>query len=182
MKRYLWTGLLVVSIWCIALSARAVVSGLGQSTLTCLDKDGDGFGVGPGCSGPDADDLAAAVHTGGQALSAHGGTITGWLQYRGYPTGHVWYIAPTGNDSTCVENDATRPCATFSRVNSSAIAGRVVIFREGTYRQSLAPTNSGSAGNPIVFMSYPGELPLSTPAVLARDFISWIGPGWLWMD
>ncbi len=24
--------------------------GLGASTVTCLDKDGDGYGVGPGCT------------------------------------------------------------------------------------------------------------------------------------
>src|SRR6185369_1851625 len=47
------------------------LNGLGGSTLTCLDQDGDGYGVGPGCSGVDADDSDATVHTAAQGIAKY---------------------------------------------------------------------------------------------------------------
>jgi len=40
---------------------------------------------------------------------------------------------------------------------SIAVAGDTVFIREGTYEETLAPNNSGTAGSPIVFQSYMNE-------------------------
>jgi len=39
--------------------------------VPCLDGDGDGYGVGPGCAGPDCDDAAEAIHDGCPCPAAH---------------------------------------------------------------------------------------------------------------
>ncbi|WP_299547325.1 right-handed parallel beta-helix repeat-containing protein [Seonamhaeicola sp.] len=65
------------------------------------------------------------------------------------------YVAKNGDDN----NDGTidNPYLTISKAASVAVAGDVVYIREGTYEETLAPANSGTPGNPIIFQSYPGE-------------------------
>jgi len=53
-------------------------------------------------------------------------------------------------------------CASLMTANASATAGDTVYLRGGTYRQALAPANSGTAEARIVFMAYPGETPVFT--------------------
>ena len=55
----------------------------------------------PGCLGPDADDLDATVHSGPQAVAKYG-SLTAFLAHLGYTPTRIWYVAPTGNDATCV--------------------------------------------------------------------------------
>lgn len=66
-----------------------------------------------------------------------------------------YYVAKDGNDANPGTIDS--PYLTISKAASVAVAGDVVYIREGTYEETLAPSNSGTAGNPIVFQSYPGE-------------------------
>src|SRR4051812_12928130 len=84
-----------------AQSPYAFPQGQGGSTLTCIDVDGDTFGMGPTCAGPDADDQDPAVHTTLQATNKWT-TIKGLLNHRGYTPTRYWVISPTGNDSTCL--------------------------------------------------------------------------------
>lgn len=65
------------------------------------------------------------------------------------------YVSKDGNDSNLGTIDA--PYLTISKAASVAIAGDTVYIREGTYEETLTPSNSGTAGNPIIFQSYPGE-------------------------
>jgi len=140
--------------------------GLGHSTLTCLDVDGDGYGVGPGCLGPDADDNDASVQTGAQG-------ITKWTTLKlfvshllGFTPANFWYIAPSGGSDSNTCHDTTgstnigTPCATFAHVASGMAAGDVVLVRGGTYTQELVPANGASVSDPSVWMAYPGELPI----------------------
>ncbi|MBK7250061.1 MAG: hypothetical protein IPI06_03995 [Gammaproteobacteria bacterium] len=84
--------------------------------------------------------------------------------------GRVWFVSLTGNDSTCVANDVTRPCRTANHLarDVPAQAGDVIVVRGGTYRASNAaegwvnstfarPTVSGTPSAPISLMGYPGE-------------------------
>lgn len=163
-------------------------NGLGGSTMTCVDRDGDGYGTGPGCSGPDADDLDATVRTGSQLVTKYG-TLAGALAHLGYSPTRIWYIAtsgstPPGNDSTCVSGGAPvgigSPCLTFSPVNGNLSPGDMVIYRGGTYGDALqrfAPSVNGTSGSPIVAMSYPGEQVVFNNAVsTGLDLVdrSWI--------
>ena len=65
------------------------------------------------------------------------------------------YVAKNGDDN----NDGTidSPYLTISKAASVSVAGDVVYIREGIYKETLTPANSGTVGNPIIFQSYPGE-------------------------
>ncbi len=137
-------------------------NGLGSSTFTCVDRDGDGYGTGPGCSGRDADDLDASVHTGSQFVTKWS-TLSAGLTHLGYTPTRIWYIATNGNDGTCVSASSPvgigSPCLTFSPISSNLLAGDMVIYRSGTYTETsrFTPSISGSPGAPIIAMAYPGE-------------------------
>ncbi len=66
-----------------------------------------------------------------------------------------YYVAKDGNDA----NDGTmeNPFLTIGKAAEVAVAGDVVFIREGTYEETLTPANSGTAGNPIIFQSFPNE-------------------------
>ena len=151
------------------------LNGLGASTLTCVDRDGDGYGTGPGCLGPDADDLDATIHTGPQAIAKYG-TLTAFLGHLGYNPLRIWYIATNGNDTSCVSSGAPvgigSPCLTYTPVGTNLAAGDMVIYRGGTYLESsrFVPTVNGTSANPIIAMSYPGEMAtIDTSATLSSD-------------
>ena len=74
-----------------------------------------------------------------------------------HPTGTVYYVAPTGNDTNA--GTLTAPFATLQHAAKIAVAGDTVLARQGTYNALLTPPHSGNATNgPITFASYPGEL------------------------
>ncbi|WP_282087836.1 right-handed parallel beta-helix repeat-containing protein [Aquimarina algiphila] len=66
------------------------------------------------------------------------------------------YVAKGGNDLTNT-GAIDSPYATITKAADEAVAGDIVYIREGTYEETLRPANSGTAGNPIVFTSFPGE-------------------------
>jgi hypothetical protein len=147
-------------------------NGLGSSTITCVDRDGDGYGTGPGCLGPDADDQDVGVHTGAQLITKWG-TLTGALNHLGYDPTNIYYIAITGTDHSTAgvpdcKNNIASPCATFTYLDSSLSPGDMVMIRGGAYSgQYINPLTSGMAGAPRIYMAYPGEQP------------QWIGSGGL---
>jgi hypothetical protein len=49
------------------------------------------------------------------------------------------------------------PCISINRAAQVAVAGDVVEIKAGTYRETITPLISGSAGNPITFRAAPGE-------------------------
>ncbi|AXT60537.1 T9SS C-terminal target domain-containing protein [Aquimarina sp. AD10] len=65
------------------------------------------------------------------------------------------YVSKTGDDSNAGTKE--NPFETIGKAASVAVAGDVIFIRQGTYEETLRPANSGTAGNPIVFRSYPGE-------------------------
>ena len=83
------------------------------------------------------------------------------------------FVSPSGNASWSNSTSISTPCSTAVAFVNAA-AGDTVFFRGGTYGtpqnngscQSYCGyynvSNSGTSGNPIVFMAYPSELPLFT--------------------
>lgn len=145
------------------------MNGLGGSTYTCVDRDGDHYGTGSGCLGPDADDLDPAVQTGAQGILKYG-SLNGFLAHLGYTPLREWFIDTTlGNDATCVSGGAPvgigSPCLTTRTAILNLAAGDAVIFRAGTYtvpNDQMSPVTNGTSSNPIIFMAYPGESVLMT--------------------
>ncbi|MCZ7646060.1 MAG: right-handed parallel beta-helix repeat-containing protein [Planctomycetota bacterium] len=87
-----------------------------------------------------------------------------------------------GEASTSTYDPATRKAGggkeqAYNSLNAAAqaaTAGQTVILREGTYKEALAPANSGQAGKYITFKAYEKEIPLITgeklfPAVQLTD-------------
>lgn len=163
-------------------------NGLGGSTYTCIDLEGDGYGTGAGCLGPDADDSDATVHTGPQAITKWG-TLTAFLSHLGYNPLRVWYISPTGNDATCKLNGAPvgigSPCLNATPVLTSLRAGDMVIYRAGTYTapaQFFYPVTNGTQANPIIVMTYPGESVTIDTSVNSNPAISLLDRSWYIID
>jgi len=76
------------------------------------------------------------------------------------------YVDPAIGPNYCADYDtSTRSCGngdktaykSLNEAASVADAGDTVYLREGTYNEQLAPQNSGTADNPIVFKSYNSE-------------------------
>jgi hypothetical protein len=74
----------------------------------------------------------------------------------------TYYVSPSGSDSN--SGTASAPWKTAQKAFNAAAAGQTVCFRGGTYPQTVTSgyqqtmNNSGSAGSPIVFTNYPGEI------------------------
>lgn len=75
------------------------------------------------------------------------------------PTNGNWFVAPLGNDAN--PGSMAAPFATLNKAQSVATPGQIIYLRGGTYALSstIRITNSGTAGNPIQLLAYPGETP-----------------------
>ena len=147
------------------------INGLGSSTVTCIDRDGDNYGSGEDCTGPDADDLDASVHTGAQLISAWGSLAAG-LNHLGYAPSQICYISTTGNDGTGECDDISKPFLTYAGADASITAGTMFIYRAGTFDEDgrFEPTMNGTGGAPIVALAYPGEaVTIDTTATSASN-------------
>ena len=143
-----------------------IVLGLGKTTATCIDKDGDGYGLGPGCAnGPDADDNDPTVRTTSDVLTKYG-SIRAFLNHHiretlgnpNYTVRNIWYLDATkGNDGRGKTNDENRPYRSFQAIARLFKSGDVVLFRAGTYPR-MTPGVAVASGSPIVYMAYPGEV------------------------
>jgi hypothetical protein len=71
----------------------------------------------------------------------------------------TYYIKPDGDDEKdglSLEN----AWATIGKANTTLSAGDTVYICNGTYAESIAPSNSGSAGNYIRYENYTGHTPV----------------------
>lgn len=66
-----------------------------------------------------------------------------------------YYVATTGSDEATGSQDA--PFRTVQRAAEAMQAGDTCIVREGVYRETVRPANSGSADRPIAFRAAEGE-------------------------
>jgi len=69
--------------------------------------------------------------------------------------GAEYHVSPSGDDGG--PGTEAQPWRTLAMAAVTAAAGDTVFIREGTYREMLAPENSGSEGSPITFTAFPGE-------------------------
>ena len=76
----------------------------------------------------------------------------------------TYYVAPDGNDNAT--GTETAPFATVGRAQTAASPGDTVLIRGGRYAFSgsgtvgVAFSKSGTAGAPINYFAYPGEIPV----------------------
>ncbi|WP_235886391.1 carbohydrate binding domain-containing protein [Paenibacillus cymbidii] len=70
-------------------------------------------------------------------------------------SGTTYYVSPSGSDSQAGTIGA--PFLTIGKAAATAQAGDTVSIRGGTYRETVKPSHSGTAGNPIRYEAYSGE-------------------------
>lgn len=165
---------LVFALASLAAAQQTQYVGIGKTTATCIDKDGDGYGVGPGCLGPDADDTDASVHTAAQAVANYG-SLLAFIQHLGYNPARIWYFdATNGSDSKkCVASaasfdpESTPRCQHYNS-GSQVVAGNaglggfkpgdLFLFRAGTVQQTKFDARMiCTPTSPCTFLVYPGE-------------------------
>ena len=163
----------VLTLLLLASGLACAQQGLGHSIINstgpCLDVDGDGYGVGAGCLGPDADDNDATVHSGSQAIAKYG-SINAFLVHLGYQSATspapVYCISTTGNDatgarSTNADTACAHPYLTWYpgayTVFQPAGVPAIILFRSGTYAGSINPNMGGTPSQSVYLMSYPGD-------------------------
>lgn len=84
-------------------------------------------------------------------------------------TGNTYYVsAKDGSDDNSGTLD--KPFATISKAAYIMVAGDACMIREGTYRETLKPQNSGSSNKPILFSSYNNEKVVISGADQIKDF------------
>ena len=66
----------------------------------------------------------------------------------------VYVISPSGSDTAAGTSAA--PFKTIQKCATVAVAGDVCEIQSGTYRETVRPTNSGTAAAPITFREAPG--------------------------
>lgn len=66
-----------------------------------------------------------------------------------------FYVSLRGKDTN--PGTLQKPFRTIQKAADMMHAGDTCYVREGTYRETVRPRNSGSEGKPIRFVAYPGE-------------------------
>lgn len=71
------------------------------------------------------------------------------------PSGTIYYVSVSGND----QNPGTKekPFKTIQKSADIMLPGDICFVREGVYRETVRPKNGGRQGDPIRYVSYPGE-------------------------
>jgi hypothetical protein len=115
-----------------------------------------------GCTGPDADDLDATIHTYSQA-SAKYSTMQKFLSHLGYTPTRIWLLDSTGSPTavSCTPATFESGCAAAPRSaapsSGSLAAGDLIMVRANF--TGVVNAVSGTSTAPFIVMAYPGETP-----------------------
>ncbi len=97
---------------------------------------------------------------------------------------NIYHVSKSENASDSGTGDELHPFFTLNKAASVARAGDTVIVHNGIYRETLRPSASGTAGNPITFKAADGEKPvISTLEPIGEPdetegYMSVYTPGW----
>ena len=69
-------------------------------------------------------------------------------------TGNAYYVSPTGLATN--PGTLSQPWKTIQKAADTLVAGQTVQINSGTYNEKIIPKNSGTAGNLITYMPFPG--------------------------
>jgi hypothetical protein len=134
-------------------SAGAETAGETSGPLTCVDKDGDGYGVGAGCRGPDCDDTNTNVWIScGTCQDADGdGYFVGCDRYTSPIMGPDCDDTAPFCTNSCVDADknGTADCAEYWFGEASSALGSVGVAPDGSYVFVGRSTSGGFGGNDI---------------------------------
>lgn len=85
-----------------------------------------------------------------------------------------YYVSTSGVDTN--PGTFALPFATWQKAHDVAVAGDVVCFRGGTYQPTatIQLTRDGTAGKPIVYKSFPGELAIFDGVNIPGSNYNWL--------
>ena len=75
---------------------------------------------------------------------------------------NTYYVAPNGNNNNPGTFDKPWQTIEYAVSTSQVKPGDTVYIRGGTYNEYVQQNISGSPGNPITYINYPGETPILT--------------------
>lgn len=154
--------------------------GKGCSTAFHIDSDCDGYGVGPGLGGPDADDSDMSVNTWASVRTKYGPgsdhqiVVSYLTAVKGITPSNVYYVDTSqGSDATAQANDPSRPWKTWSTALGLVTAGNVVMMKPGEHftQWGLEFSKAGAPGNPIWLLGWPGSLTQITNNMAGGGYI-----------
>lgn len=90
--------------------------------------------------------------------------------------GNDYFVSVNGNDSN--SGTIEMPFKTIQKAANAMQAGDVCYIREGVYRETVTPPNSGSAGNPVSFINYNNEKVIITGLDPVADWTKSDGDSW----
>jgi len=67
----------------------------------------------------------------------------------------TYYVATNGDDNN--PGTEAQPWLTITKAANTLVAGDTVYVKDGTYAEIVRPLNSGTEGNYITYMAYPGH-------------------------
>ena len=143
----------------ITISPNLVALGAGATNAYYIDNDADGYGVASPL-GPDADDNDPLVNTA-QSMLARYGSLENFLPQKGYNPVRIFYVSLDGNNDTGEVDNPDMPFRNWDGVQYELEVGDVVVYREGVHTDYISTSYcdlQGTAENPFVIMTYPGEL------------------------
>jgi hypothetical protein len=89
------------------------------------------------------------------------------------PTGDVYYLSPTGSDTTG-DGSITKPWFSLNKAWTVVVAGDTIYMRGGTYRydiKQLLSGKDGAAGKMIKIWAFGNEKPIISPSQTFTDTI-----------
>ncbi len=155
------------AVFATGLLGQLPTDGLGASTVTCVDVDGDKHGVGPGCVGADADDTDVAVRTASEAITKWGNLAAFWTHQGRNPV-NVLFVGAAGSCAKIASPfvyDASKACAGIDAAIKVMLPGDAVVVRGGTYPRTTeiqikpGTLSGGVCTAKTLYLAYPGEYP-----------------------
>jgi hypothetical protein len=145
----------------LTLRTSALVAGIYQASFKVISSTGSAITVYVKVTMLTPLSTAPAPQPAPAPTGSDFSTIISGIRPRGYGAtpyllsapagGKAHYVATTGNDSNL--GTSTAPFRTINRAAQVAVAGDVVIIRNGNYLESVFVKNSGTATKPIVFQA-----------------------------
>jgi hypothetical protein len=94
----------------------------------------------------------------------------------GAALGTTYYVSSSGGHDLNSGTTAAAPWQTIGKLNAQAfVAGDSILFRRGdVWNESLAPSSSGSSGNPITFDAYGTGAPPNLTGYYSVPKTAWV--------
>src|SRR5262249_3348298 len=107
------------------------------------------------------------------ALSFFFALLAGFLPLSNPANAADYFVSSSGSDTD--SGSISAPFKTIQKCATVVAAGESCFIRGGTYRETVIPSNSGSASNPITYTTYNNEFVTVNGADLVTGWSAYSG-------